>query len=113
MSNYIRALALLLALAASNALARDYVVEVNGIVCEFCAYGVSKKVSKLPFVDRSKYNKGVRVAIENQRVTVAVIADANLDRDALYEAILDGGYEPVALFERAPDGTLRNVTDES
>ena len=73
---------------------------------------MSKKVSKLPFVDRSKYNKGVLVAIENQRVTLAVKPDAILDKAALYGAIVDGGYEPVELFELAPDGTLTSVSDE-
>ncbi len=113
MSNCIRALALLLALLANDAHARDYVVHVHGIVCEFCALGVSKKVARLPFVDRSRYNKGVLVAIENQRVTVAVKPGATLDRQALYRAIKDGGYEPIELFERAADGSLTSLTSES
>ena len=88
------------------ALAEDYVINVNGIVCEFCAYGVSKKVAKLDFIDRSKYDDGVDVAIENQMVTIAVKDGAVLDKDALYEAIRDAGYDPVAIFLKTADGEL-------
>ena len=53
----ISTLALIAALLLSTpapALAQDYVINVNGIVCEFCAFGVTKKVAKLPFIDNMK-----------------------------------------------------------
>ena len=98
--------AMLLALLSGPVLATDYVVEVHGIVCSFCAKGVTKKVSKLPFIDRSKYNKGVKVEIENQKVTIAVLPDQILDVDSLYQAIVSGGYDPVGVFSIAEDGEL-------
>lgn len=96
--------ALLIALSSSPALAQDYVIHVNGIVCEFCSLGVTKKVSKLPFIDHSKYDRGVQVEIENQMVTIAVKPDAILDKDALFAAIESGGYNPVEIFELLADG---------
>ena len=97
-------LALLIAFISIPALADDYVVNVNGIVCEFCSIGVTKKVSKLPFIDRSKYDKGVKVEIESQMVTIAVKDDATLDEDALFAAIESGGYNPVELWKLTPEG---------
>jgi copper chaperone CopZ len=97
---------LLMALNATTAFAQDYVIHVNGMVCEFCSLGVTKKVSKLPFIDKEKYNKGVKVEIENQRVTIAVKESAELDRDALFEAIESGGYNPVEIFKLASNGEL-------
>lgn len=91
-------------LSSTAAVAQDYVINVNGIVCEFCSIGVTKKVSKLPFVDRTKYDKGVKVEIETQMVTIAVKGDADLDKDALFAAIESGGYNPVQIFELTPDG---------
>ena len=99
-----KALTLLIALSSSPALAEDYVIQVNGIVCEFCSLGVSKKVSRLPFIDPTKYDKGVSVEIENQMVTIAVKPDATLDKEALFAAIESGGYNPVEIFELTADG---------
>ncbi len=97
---------LVFALWVTPALAQDYVINVNGIVCEFCSLGVAKKVSKLPFIDRSKYNDGVAVDISNQNVTIAVKGDAQLDQDQLFAAIEAGGYNPVTIW-RVSDGGER------
>lgn len=80
---------------STQAEAADYVVDVNGIVCEFCSLGVTKKVAKLPFIDKTRYTNGVDVDIENQKVTIAVKDGAELDVDALFEAIESGGYNPI------------------
>ncbi len=98
---------LMLVLLSGPVLAADYVVHVHGIVCSFCAKGVTKKVSKLPFIDQSKYNKGVKVEIEDQKVTIAVLPDQVLDVDALYAAIVSGGYEPVGIFSIDENGELQ------
>lgn len=94
------AAALLLLVSVSiQSEAADYVVDVNGIVCEFCSLGVTKKIAKLPFIDKSRYTNGVDVDIENQTVTVAVRDGAELDVDALFKAIESGGYNPVRVRE--------------
>ena len=97
---------LLMAFNSSSALAQDYVINVNGMVCEFCSLGVTKKVSKLPFIDKKKYNKGVKVEIENQMVTIAVKESAELDKAVLFEAIESGGYNPVEIFKLESNGEL-------
>ena len=96
--------ALLTVLISTSALAQDYVIQVNGIVCDFCSLGVSKKVTKLPFIDPSKYNKGVKVEIESQMVTIAVKDNMTLDKDALFAAIESGGYNPVEIWQLTDDG---------
>ena len=88
------------------ALAQEYIVQVNGIVCEFCSYGVAKKVSKLPFIDRERLNKGVKVNVQDQLVTLAVKEGAQLDKDALFQAIEAGGYNPITLHMVSADGSL-------
>ncbi|MEM9624546.1 MAG: heavy metal-associated domain-containing protein [Pseudomonadota bacterium] len=94
-----RFLAVALLFIALPAQSKDYVIQVDGIVCEFCSFGVTKKLSKLPFINDAKYNKGVLVDAENQLVTVAIRPDTALDQAALYSAIEDGGYNPVAIWE--------------
>ncbi len=95
-----------LLLHSTPVFASDYIVHVHGLVCSFCAQGVTKKVSKLPFIDQSKYTKGVKVEIENQKLTIAVIADQDLDIAALFDAITSGGYEPVDIWTVTATGEL-------
>ena len=86
--------------------ASDYVVHVHGMVCSFCAQGVTKKVSKLPFIDRSKYTRGVKVEIESQKVTIAVKPEQDLDIPALFKAIESGGYDPVDVWTVTASGEI-------
>ena len=96
--------ALFVALTSTRAVAQDYVINVNGMVCEFCALGVAKKVGGLSFIDREKYDNGVIVDIENQTVTIAVKEDASMGKSALFSAIESGGYNPVAIWKLMPSG---------
>lgn len=84
--------------------AQNYVVEVHGIVCQFCSFGVAKKMSKLDFVDPVAYKKGVKVDIENQSVYFGVKAGATLDQAALFGAIESGGYQPIKVWRIAENG---------
>ncbi|MGB5324162.1 MAG: hypothetical protein WBN40_01890 [Pseudomonadales bacterium] len=88
---------LLGAVLSVSVLATEYVVQVNGIVCEFCAFGVAKNIRKLDFIDSSRLQKGVRVDIENQQVFVAVKDGSELDEAVLFKAIVKGGYDPISI----------------
>ena len=90
----------------------EAVFEVHGIVCSFCSVGVRKKLSKLSFIDTSKYDDGVLVDIENQKVTVAIKPDAELDVQAAFESIKSGGYEPVKVMVAGEDGSITTHTPD-
>ena len=96
--------ALFFALTSTRAVAQDYVINVNRMVCEFCSIGVAKKIRGLSFIDREKYDNGVIVDIENQTVTIAVKEDASMGKSALFSAIESGGYNPVAIWKLMPSG---------
>ena len=76
----------------------EIIVQVSGVVCSFCAYGLQKKLSKLPFVDQSKFKNGILVNIENQRVTIAIKSGEKVDIDILKQTIKSGGYEPMRVY---------------
>lgn len=94
-------------LSAETKPSQHYVVSVHGIVCELCSYGVAKKIRKLPFIDSTQFDKGVKVDIKNQRVFIATKSDATLDKTALFKAIESGGYKPIEIST-----TLQNQTEE-
>lgn len=98
-------------LLSAPVFASDYVVHVHGLVCSFCAQGISRKVSRLPFIDQSKYTKGVKIEIEKQKLTIAVMTGRDLDIPALYEAITAGGYEPVDIWTVTAAGELDEIVE--
>ena len=81
-----------------NVAPHEAIIMVHGIVCSFCAQGVQRKLSKLPFIDTSKYSDGVKVEIEQQRVTIALKPTETLDVQQVFSAIKSGGYEPIKAF---------------
>lgn len=75
------------------------VIQVNGIVCSFCAYGTEKNLSKLTFLDKSQFgNDGVLMDIETHRITLALQPDQETDLLEVYRAIKKGGYDPVTFY---------------
>lgn len=83
----------------------EIVFEVHGIVCSFCSKGVQKKLSKLDFVDKTKHIDGVHVAIEDQRITMAIKPGVTVDIDKAFEAIISGGYDPIQAVMLGEDGS--------
>jgi len=91
----------------------EAVIIVHGIVCSFCSQGVTRNLSKLSFIDKSKYTKGVKVEIEDQKVTIAIKSGDTLDLSQVFKSILKGGYEPVEAYVSDRNGkvTLHKADD--
>ncbi len=87
------------------------IVQVNGIVCSFCAYGAEKNLSKLEFLDDSKFGgDGVLIDIRSHRITLALRPEQNFDLAEVYKAITKGGYDPVS-FHVSLQGRVRQDGD--
>ena len=88
-----------------NAESDTVVVFAKGLCCPSCAIGVRKMISRLDFVDRDRFNKGVDLDTKVQLITVAIEDKKTPDYTSLTEAILDAGYDPVHSYS-LKDGTL-------
>lgn len=82
--------AALLALA-QVASATTLEIEVNGLVCAFCAQGIEKTIRKFPAAD------DVYVSLENRLVAVSVKAGSDIAEADLKDAIKDAGYTTVSI----------------
>ena len=80
-------------------------VYAKGLCCPSCSIGVRKMVSKLDFVNKKRFTKGVDLDAKMQLVTVAVKANMEIDPAALSKAVENGGYTPVHLYTLV-DGKL-------
>ena len=83
------------------------VLAVNGLCCRSCAIGIGKKVCKLDFIDTNALPQGVKVDRKNSLLTVAVKQNEKIDVPALAEAIRKAGYDPVRLYQRIENGSLK------
>jgi len=83
---------------ASIASAATIELDVNGLVCAFCAQGIEKTLKKFPATD------GVFVSLENRVVAVQLKDGGTIEDEALRSAITKSGYTVVAI--RRTDETL-------
>ena len=92
--------------AGFTAKPNEAIFQVHGVVCSFCSVGLQKKLSKLSFVDRSKYKKGIHVAIKDQRVTMALKPGSEVDLKEAYKSIKSGGYDLLKAVVADQNGNL-------
>ena len=79
------------AVAPFKAAAEEVLVNVNGLVCGFCAQGIKKTLSKNDSVS------DVEVDLEKKQVTVALKEGKTLSDDDVRQLITDAGYTVVAI----------------
>ena len=99
MYKHIFVIAMLLAPAFAPAATIE--IDVNGLVCAFCAQGIEKKLRAFPAT------ADVVVSLEQKLVAVATKADQDIADDEIRRALTDAGYTVKAI--RREDETLDAV----
>jgi len=89
------------------------VIEVEGVVCSFCAYGIEQKLKKLPFLDRSQFTQGIFTDVERQVVTIALNTEEPVDLKEIDQAISGAGYDLVAVHLRVSGALEQGVIQDS
>ncbi|MBI2970416.1 MAG: heavy-metal-associated domain-containing protein [Gammaproteobacteria bacterium] len=89
MQRTLASLVLLLNLApAAFAGGPRYALQVAGLACPFCAYGVEKALSRVDGVT------DVQVEIRNGRIVVTLGEGAELTEERARQAVKDAGFTP-------------------
>ena len=76
----------------------EAIVEVLGMVCAMCAFGIEEGFSKEEFVDKSKFSNGVLVDIDAKFVQLGLKKSSSVNPEAIYNVIQDAGYEVKKLY---------------
>lgn len=71
---------------------------VRGLCCPSCAIGVRAKLSRLKFVDKKRFKKGIDMDAKHQLVTVALKKDQSIDPAKVEKGIDDAGYVAVEWY---------------
>ncbi len=83
--------------AAGHAGENVYALQVDGLACPFCSYGIEKQLSSLEGV------ASVVVDIEKGSVVVTMQESASLDEKQARQAVKDAGFTLRSFKHRAPD----------
>jgi mercuric ion binding protein len=84
-------IALSVFLMAASAFAETARVQVNGMVCAFCAQGIKKKFSENPNVESCE------VDLDKKIVEVKIKKDKKVSDDEIKKVIKDAGYAAIKL----------------
>ena len=71
---------------------------VKGLCCPSCAIGVRAKLSKLKFVDKKRFKKGIDMDAETQLVAIALKKDQVIDPAQVEKGIDDAGYVAIEWY---------------
>jgi mercuric ion binding protein len=83
--------------------ARTIEMDVNGLVCAFCAQGIEKMLEEFPATQE------VFVSLEDRIVAVRLKDGAEIEDAQLRKAIADAGYALVAI--RRTDASLDQIRE--
>ena len=75
-----------LAVSAQEVDRPTYTIQVDGMACPFCAYGLEKSLTKISGVE------GIETDIDTGIVTITMAAEATLHRMAATQAVEDAGF---------------------
>ena len=81
--------------------AKTIEMDVNGLVCAFCAQGIQKTLKAFPAAE------AIYVSLENRIVAVQLKEGGDIDDATLRKAIADAGYTVVAI--RRTDTSLDDI----
>ena len=76
---------------------------VKGMTCPSCAIGIRVKLSKLDFVDGSRFKRGIEMDCNNQLLTVALKDGTSPNWAQIEQEIDNAGYVAVEWFSMQKD----------
>lgn len=76
---------------AENELKGTVKIEVDGLSCPFCAYGLEKNLKKLEGVET------IKIDVENAFVLLTIAEGKSIDEATIRKNIKDAGFTPRAI----------------
>jgi periplasmic mercuric ion binding protein len=73
-------------------------VDVNGMACEFCAYGLQGTLSELDGATEAEVSLGLQLA------RIVFEDDTPIDEEQIRQAVLDAGFTPTEVRVVETDG---------
>ena len=87
-------LILLMPLTPANAEPISYALQVEGLACPFCAYGIEKKLSTIEGV------KDIEVDVKQGEIIVTMAEGATMSEELAREKVEDAGFSLRSMAQR-------------
>ncbi len=98
----LKVLCLLLLLSVAQAEQNAYTLQVDGLSCPFCSYGIEKQLSAIVGVDN------IAVDISQGLITVTMQQDMVLDNKQAQQAVTNAGFSLRHFSQKKISGTDGN-----
>ncbi len=85
---------------AGTASAAEFTLRVDGMACPFCAFGIEKKLLKVPGVEE------LTILMDEGKIVLTLAAGAELDVPALHKAVKNAGFTLHSLLVDEAAGRL-------
>ena len=77
----------------------EIVLEVNGMVCGMCAFGIQEGLSELSFLNNKKFEKnGIEVDLDTQMIYIPIDLSKTIDQLEAVQIVKDVGYDTVFIY---------------
>lgn len=93
--------------AQSSSSVDEFTVQVDGLGCPFCAYGLEKKFKELKGI------KKVQIEMETGVMDFIYPADKQLSMEQVEQQVEKAGYTPVRVVVKRADGSQETTEQES
>ena len=77
----------------------ELVIEVSGMVCAMCAFGIQEGLSELSFLNEKAYkDDGINIDLDTQMIYIPIDLSKKIDEWEAIQIINDAGYDTVAIY---------------
>ena len=77
----------------------EIVLEVNGMVCGMCAFGIQEGLSELSFLNNKKFEEdGIEVDLDTQMIYIPIDLSKTIDQLEAVQIVKDVGYDTVFIY---------------
>jgi copper chaperone CopZ len=89
----------------------EIVLEVNGMVCAMCAFGVQEGLSELSFLNNKKFKAdGIEVDLDTQMIYIPIDVSKTIDELEAIQIVKDAGYDTVFIYTNFDGKSIKKKT---
>ena len=77
----------------------EMVLEVKGMVCSMCAFGIQEGLSELSFLNNKKFKAdGIEVDLDTQMIYIPIDLSKKIDELEAIKIVKDAGFDTVSIY---------------
>jgi hypothetical protein len=89
----------------------ELVIEVSGMVCAMCAFGIQEGLSELSFLNEKAYkDDGINIDLDKQMIYIPIDLSKKIDEWEAIQIINDAGYDTVTIYTNFDGNKIEKKT---